>query len=71
MIVTALLQQPCNKSDNINKVVTICQQFVSRVGGGSPEKRPYDVSRGQNQYMTFPLTRNTCTGSVLNIITCN
>ena len=61
MIVTALLQKPCNKSDNINKVVTICRQFVSRVGGGgSPEKRAYDVSRGQNQYMTFPLTRNTC-----------
>ena len=24
MIVTALLQQPCNKSDNINKLVTGC-----------------------------------------------
>ena len=28
MIVTALLKQPCNKSDNINKVVTSCQQLV-------------------------------------------
>ena len=28
MIVTALLEQPCNKSDNINKVVTSCQQLV-------------------------------------------
>ena len=24
MIVTALLEQPCNKSDNMNKVVTSC-----------------------------------------------
>ena len=23
-------------------------------GGGSPEKRPYDVSRGQNRYVTLP-----------------
>ena len=28
MIVTALLEQPCNKSDNINKVVTSCLQPV-------------------------------------------
>ena len=24
-------------------------------GGGSPEERPYDVSRGQNQYVIPPL----------------
>ena len=24
------------------------------VGGGSPEERPYDVSRGQNRYVTLP-----------------
>ena len=23
-------------------------------GGGSPEERPYDVSRGQNRYVTLP-----------------
>ena len=23
-------------------------------GGGSPEERPYDVSRGQNRYVSFP-----------------
>ena len=23
-------------------------------GGESPEKRPYDVSRGQNRYVTLP-----------------
>jgi hypothetical protein len=28
MTVSDLLQQPCNKSDNINKVVTSCQQLV-------------------------------------------
>ena len=28
MIATALLEQPCNKSDNINKIVTSCQQLV-------------------------------------------
>ena len=28
MIVTALLEQPCNKSDNINKVVTSLLSFV-------------------------------------------
>ena len=26
---------------------------VSKGGGGSPEKRPYDVSRGQNRYVTL------------------
>ena len=24
IVITALLEQPCNKSDNINKVVTTC-----------------------------------------------
>ena len=28
MTVSNLLEQPCNKSDNINKVVTSCQQLV-------------------------------------------
>ena len=28
---------------------------VSKGGGGSPEERPYDVSRGQNRYVTLPL----------------
>ena len=27
-----------------------------RGGGESPEKRPYDVSRGQNRYVTLPYT---------------
>ena len=27
---------------------------VSKGGGGSPEERPYDVSRGQNRYVTLP-----------------
>ena len=30
-----------------------CVTFLR--GGGSPEKRPYDVSRGQNRYVTLPL----------------
>ena len=25
-----------------------------RRGGGSPEERPYDVSRGQNRYVMLP-----------------
>ena len=29
MIVTALLEQPCNKSNNINKVVARGQQLVT------------------------------------------
>jgi hypothetical protein len=28
MTVSDLLEQPCNKSDSINKVVTSCSQFV-------------------------------------------
>ena len=31
MIVTALLEQPCNKSDNINKVVTSCPKAFSKL----------------------------------------
>ena len=27
---------------------------VSKGGGGSPEERPYDVSRGQNRLVTLP-----------------
>ena len=27
---------------------------VSKGGGGSPEERPYDVSRGKNRYETLP-----------------
>ena len=26
-------------------------------GGGSPEERLYDVSRGQNRYVTLPLAK--------------
>jgi hypothetical protein len=28
MTVSDLLEQPCNKSDSINKIVTSCQQLV-------------------------------------------
>ena len=28
MTVSDLLEQPCNKSDNINKVVTSCSQLI-------------------------------------------
>ena len=31
MIVTDLLEKPCNKSDNINKIVVSCQQLVSNL----------------------------------------
>ena len=34
-----------------------CVTFL-RGGGGSPEERPYDVSRGQNRHVTLPLHRN-------------
>ena len=30
---------------------------VSKGGGGCPEERPYDVSRGQNRYVTLPLVK--------------
>ena len=30
-----------------------CVTFLRR-GGGCPEERPYDVSRGQNRYVTLP-----------------
>ena len=33
-----------------------CVTFLRGEGGGSPEERPYDVSRGQNRYVTLPLT---------------
>ena len=29
-------------------------------GGGSPEERPYDVSRGQNRFVTLPLLNAQC-----------
>ena len=35
-----------------------CVTFL-RGGGGSPQERPYDVSRGQNQYVTLPLVIST------------
>ena len=38
-------------------------------GGGSSEKRPYDVSRGQNRCVTLPLTCNA--GKVEKILRLN
>ena len=32
MTVSDLLKQPCNKSDNINKIVTSCSQLVDNLG---------------------------------------
>ena len=32
-----------------------CVTFLRGGGGGSSEERPYDVSRGQNRYVTLPL----------------
>ena len=32
-----------------------CVTFLRGGGGGFSEKRPYDVSRGQNRYVTLPL----------------
>ena len=37
-----------------------CLTFLRWVGGGSPEERPYDVSRGQNRYVTLPLVIPNC-----------
>ena len=41
-----------------NKISTITMGDVSKggggSGGGSPEKRPYDVSHGQNRYVRLP-----------------
>jgi hypothetical protein len=31
MTVSGLLEQPCNKSDNINKVVTSCSYITSKL----------------------------------------
>ena len=33
------------------------------VGGGIPEKRPYDVSRGQNRYVALPLVEVSIHGA--------
>ena len=32
MTVSDLLEQPCNKPDNINKVVTSCSKLVDNLG---------------------------------------
>ena len=37
-----------------------CATFLRGGGGGSPEECPYDVSRGQNRYVTLPLL---CSGN--------
>ena len=31
-----------------------CVTFLNGGGGGSPEERPYDVSCGQNRFVTLP-----------------
>ena len=39
-----------------------CVTFLRGGGGGrSPEERPYDVSRGQNRFVTFPKPLLNCT----------
>ena len=45
---------PQGPRQNRKKWVT----FLRRGGGGSPEERLYDVSRGQNRFVTRPLLQN-------------
>ena len=45
-----------------------CVTFL-KGGGGSPKKRPYDVSRGQNRYVTLPLARHSFFNKI-KIINC-
>ena len=33
-----------------------CVTFLTGGGGGAPEERPYDVSHGQNRYVTLSLS---------------
>ena len=47
LLYTTLNLKAC-KINNRKKCVT----FLRR-GGGSPEEHPYDVSRGQNRYVTL------------------
>ena len=43
-----------------NKIsITMCDVSKGGGGGGSPEKRTYDVSRGQNRYVRLPLAMCT------------
>ena len=40
----------------LNKIsITMCDVSKGGGGGGSPEKRTYDVSHGQNRYVRLPL----------------
>ena len=51
---TTLNPKAC-KINNASRVSaeSKCMTFL-RGGGESPEKRSYDVSRGQNRYVTLP-----------------
>ena len=48
-IYTTLNLKPCRMKEKVRDVSK---------GRGAPEERPYDVSRGQNRYMTLPLVEN-------------
>ena len=59
LLYTALNLKACmiNNASGASAESKKCVTFL-RGGGGSPEERPYDVSRGQNRYVTLPLHRN-------------
>ena len=42
--------------------------FLGGVGGGAPEERPYEVSRGQNRYMTLNVNLGYTIDSVMRRI---
>ena len=46
-----------------------CVTFLKGGGVGSPEKRPHDVSRRQNRYVTLPLARHSFFNKI-KIINC-
>ena len=51
---TALNLKTCTINDSGASSESKNGRDVSKGGGGSPEERPYDVSRGQNRYVTLP-----------------
>ena len=51
---TTLNLKAC-KINNASEASQSRKKCVTFLMGGSPEKRPYDVSREQNRYVTLPL----------------
>jgi hypothetical protein len=71
MIVSDLSEQPCNKSDNINKVVTSCSQLVPNLLTTGDKQYEYNLLTACWQTCYKMLDFSVCTLNSRVIVFCS